>query len=1021
MKKLIIILIVIAIPQLGFSQVGINTTSPNAQFDVRSSNQASPTNTDGILIPKIDAFPLTNPTAAQNSMMVYLTTTSSGKSPGFYYWDEATTSWKGFGGMSDADFYEVATTNPPDAITDAMFHSGNVGIGNATPTCKLDVEETTSLISSVINVKHSNPTSTAKLIKTTVNSGALASGVITSNENNIALTNSVQGIGVLNAISGTTNDAVYGFRNLISNVGSSIKYGLNNSFTGTGTGSVYGVSNRFATNTTTQQNGVFNNFTGTPAGLGVGLHNVIEDSGDGTKIGVLDSITNTGNGRHFGIKNAFKGDGSGQRLGIYSKFTGTGNGAVWGSYNEFNRNGSGNIIGNETLISSDGSGVHYGTQNTISGNGTGTQVGTENYIGVYNTTTDAQRGTTNFLTGDTSGVQTGTYNSITGSGSGFQYGSYNSIFGTGVGDKYGSYSYIHPSSNGMQYGVYSDVSKPTGYAGYFLGRFSIGTTLTNNYILPASRGTLNQIMQTDAAGMVTWQNPSTVLANVAWTVTGNGGTSPATNFIGTTDNANVVFKRFNVKAGLLDASSTSFGVNTSNSGNYNVAIGVDALALNTFGNYNTAVGHGSLTKNTTAYNNVAIGVNALMKQTFPNGNVPYSTDNVAVGVAALAFNSPTTTSNGKDNVAVGNTALNQNTTGSFNTAVGTRALYGYPGNSTGNYNSAFGWNALYRNMGSYNTGLGVNALVNLASGDFNTVVGTNSMLGNTGSSNNTTLGYATLQNNVSGSGNVAIGNEAGANETGSNKLYIENTNSAAPLIYGDFSTDLLRTNGSFRVKSTTITGDEMQVKNSNLYTHPTDANLNFGSGSGYFMVSTQDAPTNGAIDTGGIYGDGNSVTIWSPGDGNSGQPGALVYFVDEDAWGDNNGNPYDNVALKSYVSAAGAYVQISDQNKKEHIVKIDNALDKISQINGYTYEFKLAPNEIQKGDKQIRSSGVLAQELEKVLPEAVQKSDKGDYFVDYAAITPLLIEAIKSQNEKIEQLQKSNEEILRRIKLLEKQ
>jgi hypothetical protein len=384
----------------------------------------------------------------------------------------------------------------------------------------------------------------------------------------------------------------------------------------------------------------------------------------------------------------------------------------------------------------------------------------------------------------------------------------------------------------------------------------------------------------------------------------------------------------------------------------------------------------------------------------------------------LAFTNPTSTTNGRENTAVGFTALNQNTTGSYNTAVGHTALYGSVG-SSGNYNSALGWNALYKNTGSYNTGIGVNTMVNLASGDFNTVVGTNSMLGNTGSSNNTTLGYATLQNNVSGSGNIAIGSQAGANETGSNKLYIENSNSAAPLIYGDFSTDLLRNNGNFRVKSTTIAGDEMQVKNSNLYAHPTDANLNFGSGSGYFMVSTQDAATNVAVDTGGIYGDGNSVTIWSPGDGNGGQPGAIVYFVDEDAWGDNNGNPYDNSALKSYINTVGALVQISDQNKKEHIVKIDDALNKISQINGYTYQFKLTANEIEKGDKPTQGSGVLAQELEKVLPQAVQKSKDGDYYVDYAAITPLLIEAIKSQEEKIKQLETANRETLKRLEKLE--
>lgn len=44
-----------------YSQVGIGTTTPNAQLEIQSSNQATPANTDGILIPKMDEFPLVNP------------------------------------------------------------------------------------------------------------------------------------------------------------------------------------------------------------------------------------------------------------------------------------------------------------------------------------------------------------------------------------------------------------------------------------------------------------------------------------------------------------------------------------------------------------------------------------------------------------------------------------------------------------------------------------------------------------------------------------------------------------------------------------------------------------------------------------------------------------------------------------------------------------------------------------------------------------------------------------------------
>jgi hypothetical protein len=79
------------------AQVGIGTTSPNASLDVRSSNQAAPTSTDGMLIPKMDAFPATNPTALQQGMLVFLTTAAGSNVPGFYYWNNPTASWVAVG------------------------------------------------------------------------------------------------------------------------------------------------------------------------------------------------------------------------------------------------------------------------------------------------------------------------------------------------------------------------------------------------------------------------------------------------------------------------------------------------------------------------------------------------------------------------------------------------------------------------------------------------------------------------------------------------------------------------------------------------------------------------------------------------------------------------------------------------------------------------------------------------------------------------------------------------------------
>lgn len=113
------------------AQVGINTTTPNAQLDIRSSNQATPTNTDGILIPKVNTFPATNPTAAQQGMLIYLTTAATfasvSKQPGFYYWDNATTNWIGFQSSLNSD-WSLTGNGGTNASTNFLGTTDNVDI-----------------------------------------------------------------------------------------------------------------------------------------------------------------------------------------------------------------------------------------------------------------------------------------------------------------------------------------------------------------------------------------------------------------------------------------------------------------------------------------------------------------------------------------------------------------------------------------------------------------------------------------------------------------------------------------------------------------------------------------------------------------------------------------------------------------------------------------------------------------------------------------------------------------------------
>ena len=96
-----------------------------------------------------------------------------------------------------------------------------------------------------------------------------------------------------------------------------------------------------------------------------------------------------------------------------------------------------------------------------------------------------------------------------------------------------------------------------------------------------------------------------------------------------------------------------------------------------------------------------------------------------------------------------------------------------------------------------------------------------------------------------------------------------------------------------------------------------------------------------------------------------------------------------NIDSSGNLVATGNISAYSDARLKDNVVKIDNALEKIKQINGYTY----TRNDID--DKTTRFAGVLAQELQKVLPEVVHKNDDGYLSVSYGNIISLLIEAIK--------------------------
>ena len=103
----------------------------------------------------------------------------------------------------------------------------------------------------------------------------------------------------------------------------------------------------------------------------------------------------------------------------------------------------------------------------------------------------------------------------------------------------------------------------------------------------------------------------------------------------------------------------------------------------------------------------------------------------------------------------------------------------------------------------------------------------------------------------------------------------------------------------------------------------------------------------------------------------------------------------------------------SDIRFKENVTPIQNALFKVQQLQGIEFDWKPLTKEEKKTlhDNEGHDVGVIAQEVEKVLPEVVQTRESGYKAVKYEKMIPLLIEGIKEQQEQIDKLKKEIKEL----------
>ncbi|MBI3934018.1 MAG: tail fiber domain-containing protein, partial [Acidobacteria bacterium] len=417
----------------------------------------------------------------------------------------------------------------------------------------------------------------------------------------------------------------------------------------------------------------------------------------------------------------------------------------------------------------------------------------------------------------------------------------------------------------------------------------------------------------------------------------------------------------------------------------------------------------------------------------------FGTNNTFLGSNAGNF----TTSGIGQNTGIGTSALEANTTGNHNTATGRRAL---ASNTTGNWNTATGRSAMASNTtGSSNSAIGTNALQVNTTGNGNTATGTAALFATTGT-NNTASGDNALVYNTTGSSNTAIGAQAGytlsnenANTVGSNNTYLgafsgPGVSSASGL-----------TNATAIGANAVVSASNALVLGSIAGVNGAANSVNVGIGApspgAKLVVLGSEATANGLDAAIRINNVATGGTSWNMRVGATGtSTPAAGFSISDDSNNyrlviDSAGSvgigptaPLDklhvsgelrvNSCVKDYGGGSIAGVCASDARFKKDIVPFAPSLDKVVQSQPVYFHWR-AEEFPEKHFGTGRSFGLIAQEVEKVLPELVTRDEQGYRAVNYTELPLLTLQAVRELKGQNDALRKDNEAMKARLARLE--
>jgi trimeric autotransporter adhesin len=480
--------------------------------------------------------------------------------------------------------------------------------------------------------------------------------------------------------------------------------------------------------------------------------------------------------------------------------------------------------------------------------------------------------------------------------------------------------------------------------------------------------------------------------------------------------------RFNGKTLHFTSNNTFIGNSAGdpNTGAHNTFLGYQTGLNSTSGSHNTLLGSRAGEGLLNAQFNVFIGSGAGMSATTTDGNtfIGYFSGNANVsgvgntftgfGTGYLAtgsdnafygYRAGSATTTAEQNVFVGKESGFNSTTGGTNVFVGYESGFS---NTTGTQNVFIGWRA-----GRSGTGTTNNTVVGYESGRNFTTGLENSFFGSLAGNQTTTGRYNTFignnagRDNLSANANTFIGWRAGfLNTTGNQNTFLgysagRGTGIGNENVFLGHSAGDICANGNRNVFVGKGSGQSIGSGSDNVFLGYQSAmnavNINGSVVIGHrvaesFALSNRLYIGNGSLASETlIYGEFANVRV---GIGTIAPTATLQLGVSGDG----------------RTGLAEAWNVFSDARYKTDLISLTNALSMVRNINGYYYKYIN-----DKSEKQ--QVGVIAQELELVLPQLVFTDEEGYKSVDYSKLTPVLIEAIKEQQAIIESLEKRLERI----------